>query len=130
MSRINRQAGGALIAILLLGAGVFLPRLGASRDGVREIRITARGMAFHVEDIAGVNPPLRVAARERVRLTLRNEDRGVVHDLSIAEWGVRTGGVEWGGEKSVLIDVPDAGAAAYQCTPHSAMMSGRILISR
>jgi len=130
MSRINRQASGAVVAVLLLGAGVFLPRLGASRDSVREIHITARGMAFHVDGVVGMNPPLRLAAREQVRLTFRNDDRGIVHDLSIPEWGVRTGKVEWGGEQSVLIDVPDAGAVAYQCTPHSAMMSGRILITR
>jgi len=131
MSTFNRHLAAAVVAVLLIGAGAFLPRLLASRETVREIRVTARGMAFHVEDVAGLNPSVLLSAGEQVRLTFRNDDRGMIHDFAIPEWGVRTGNLEFGVQKSIVFEVPRSGSgAAYQCTPHSAMMSGRILIAR
>ena len=88
-------------------------------------------MSFHVEDIAGANPTMALTAGEQVKVTIRNEDRGMLHDFSIPEWGVRTGGVEWGDERSITFRVPaTASTLSYICTPHSVMMSGRITVSK
>jgi plastocyanin len=131
MQAINRHIRVSLVVLLLTGAGMFLPRLVASRESIREIRITARNMAFHVDSLAELNPGLALTAGEQVKVIFRNEDRGMLHDFGIPAWGVQTGGVEWGTERTITFKVPPAAsAAAYTCTPHSAMMSGRIIVAK
>ena len=124
MQTINRHARVSLVVPLLVCAGMLLPRLVDSREAIHEVRITAREMSFHVEDIAGANPTMALTAGEQVKVTIRNEDKGMLHDFSIPEWGVRTGGVEWGDEPAT------ASTLSYVCTPHSVMMSGRITVSK
>ena len=52
-------------------------------------------------------------------------------DFGIPAFGVGTGIVEFGTEKSVTFKVPDNPSdATYTCTPHSAMMSGRIFFAK
>ena len=131
MKTINRHVRVSLVVLLLVCAGMLLPRLVDTREPVREVRITARDMSFRVENISGPNPTMALMAGEQVKVTIRNEDRGMLHDFSIPEWGVRTGGVEWGDERSITFRVPaTASTLSYVCTPHSVMMSGRITVSK
>ena len=120
-----------LVATLtfLVAAAALLPRIAASRDTVREVRVTVRGMAYHVEGLASRNPELALTAGQRVRLTLKNDDAGMLHDLHIRAWGVGTGLVPGGEERVVEFRVPErAEATEYACTPHAAMMSGRVVL--
>jgi plastocyanin len=131
MNQITPAVRLALVAVLLAAAVALLPQLVDSREPVREVRVTARNMAFHVETLGEPNPALRLAAGEQVKVVFRNDDRGMLHDFGIPEWGVHTGGVEWGSERSVTFKVPaQASSLSYICTPHSAMMSGRIIVSQ
>ena len=130
MKAIARPVRIALVAVMLVAAAVLLPRLVDSREPIREVRITARDMGFHVESIGELNPALQLTAGEQVKVIFRNEDRGMLHDFGIPEWNVKTGGVEAGSERSVTFTVPArASGISYICTPHSAMMSGRIIVS-
>jgi plastocyanin len=131
MQTISRHLRVSLVVLLLVGAGMLLPRLVASREAIREVSITARDMSFYVEEIAAPNPTMALTVGEQVKVTIRNEDKGMLHDFSIPEWGVRTGSVEWGTERSITFRVPPtASTPSYICTPHSAMMSGRIIVSK
>jgi plastocyanin len=131
MQTIKRHVRVSLVVMLLVAAGMLLPRLVSSRESVREITITARDMAFIVSEVADPNPTLGLTAGEQVKVTLRNDDRGMLHDFSIPEWGVRTGSVEWGEKRTITFRVPKtASTPSYICTPHSAMMSGRIIVSK
>jgi plastocyanin len=131
MKTISRHVRVSLVVLLLAASGMLLPRLVDTREAIREVRITARDMSFIVQDIAGPNPTLALTAGEQVKVTIRNEDRGMLHDFSIPEWDVRTGSVEWGTERSITFRVPAAASTpSYVCTPHSMMMSGRITVSK
>ena len=131
MKTIKRHVRVSLVVMLLVVAGMLLPRLVSSRESVRDITITARDMAFVVSEIADPNPTLALMAGEQVKVTLRNDDKGMLHDFSIPEWGVRTGSVEWGEKRTITFRVPTtASTPTYICTPHSAMMSGRIIVSK
>ena len=103
------------------------------RDGdpaPREIKVVARDMTFYVDGQLDPNPTLRFKAGERIRLLLRNEDGGMVHDLVIKDWNVTTKSLdEKGQEDAVVFRVPNRrSTAAYQCTPHSEMMRGSIQV--
>jgi plastocyanin len=131
MQTIARPVRIALVAAMLVIAAVFLPRLVDSREPIREIHVTARNMVFHVDAIGDPNPALQLTAGEQVKVVFRNEDRGMLHDFGIPAWNVRTGAVEAGSERSVTFRVPARAAGlSYICTPHSAMMSGRIIVSQ
>jgi plastocyanin len=131
MKTIKRHVRVSLVVMLLVAAGMLLPRLVSTRESVREITITARDMSFIVSEITGPNPTLGLTAGEQVKVTLRNDDKGMLHDFSIPEWGVRTGSVEWGEKRTIAFRVPTTPSTpSYVCTPHSAMMSGRIIVSK
>ena len=131
MKKIPRRVRIALVAALLVAIAVLVPNLVDSREPTRELRITARDMSFHVETLEGPNPALQLSAGAEVKVIFRNEDRGMLHDFGIPEWGIHTGGVAWGNERSVTFKVPKGSSAlSYICTPHSAMMSGRIIVSQ
>jgi hypothetical protein len=120
---------------LLLGviasAGAVVPHMVATRERVHEIRLVAKNMTYYTDGAADPNPPIRLVPGEQVRITLRNDDRGMSHDFGIPAFRVATGVVEFGTEKSVTFIVPDdPSPATYVCTPHSAMMSGRIIVAK
>lgn len=119
------------------GAAVTLPHVVSSRavadsqpEQVRDVTLVVRDMTYYLEGSDVPNPPLRFTAGERVRLTLRNEDRGMSHDFNIKSWGIATKVLEGKGEDAVLFRVPAVASApvAYSCNPHAAMMNGSILI--
>ena len=131
MKTITRHVRVSIIVALLVGAGIFLPRVLSSREPIREIRVVAREMAYQVENLTDRNPTLQLTAGEQVRVTFRNEDRGMLHDFGIPALKVGTGTVPFGTEKTITFKVPASpDGLSYVCTPHAAMMSVRIIVSR
>ena len=77
------------------------------------------------EQPAATNPTLRLRAGERVRLVLKNEAAGLVHDLAIPDWNVTLDAIAAGERSSTTFTVPEkTGKVEYRCQPHAAMMSG------
>jgi plastocyanin len=121
---------GLLLAVIA-SAGAVVPHMVASREQVHEIRLVAKNMTYYADGSENPNPTLRLVPGEQVRVTIRNDDRGMSHDFGIPAFRVGTGIVEFGSEKSITFKVPDnPSAATYICTPHSAMMSGRIFFAK
>jgi plastocyanin len=122
----------ALVAFTALIGPRIVPGLGARGD-VREIHLVAQDMTYYIESGGRVtdqpNPTLRFKAGEQVRLVFRNGDQGMTHDFTIRAWGVATKVLDGKGDDSITFRVPhDAKPARYVCTPHSAMMSGEIVV--
>jgi plastocyanin len=68
---------------------------------------------------------IRVRAGERVRLILKNEAPGLVHDIAIPAWNVAADSVRTGETAQVVFTVPTTpGRAEYRCRPHAEMMNG------
>ncbi len=103
----------------------------------REIVLIARGMAFSmptptptpVPTGARLNPVLGLKAGERVRLVVRNEDRGFVHDLVIEGTSLRTRPLNFGESDALVFRVPRRERTTwYACSFHARMMRGRLVI--
>ena len=128
MARYIRR--GIVLAVLCV-AVVMLPRIVSSREEEpRAVTLVVRNMTYYVEGMDTPNPSLKFAAGERVRLTLRNEDPGMLHDFNIRPWNVGTKVLEGKGQDTITFRVPSRseGQTAYTCTPHAAMMSGTIVV--
>jgi len=122
----DRRAVLALVVLVVAAvAGVLVSRLTARGD-VREIELTARSMAFYAPG-SGANPTLAVRPGERVRIVVRNETPGMVHDLAIDAFGVSTPLLNAGETGALEFTAPrEAGRHEYVCRPHSVMMRGVI----
>jgi plastocyanin len=120
----------AVVVAVAVSGAVMLPRIVSSREAVRDVTVVVRNMAYYVDGENAPNPALRFAAGEQVRLTLRNEDRGMSHDFSVKSWGVATKVLDGKGQDTVTFRVPRGsnGSTSYTCTPHTAMMNGAIVI--
>ena len=110
----------------------FFVALGCRTATVREVTLVARGMTFELpEQPDAPNPVVRLRAGERVRLVLKNEASGLVHDLVIPDWKVALDAVPAGQTVSTTFTVPEqTGQVAYRCQPHAAMMSGVVDVTR
>ena len=126
-SELMTQQTNRYIA-LIIAAMVASASVSCGRAAARDVTLVARGMTFALpEQPDAVNPVLRLRAGERVRLVLRNEAPGLMHDVAIPAWGVATNPIPGGQSAAVTFVVPDGdGAVEYQCRPHAAMMTGRI----
>jgi len=103
--------------------------LSARASGPREIRIVVRHMTFYLEGQTDPNPTLRLRAGETVRLVLRNDDQGMMHDFAIPDWKAATRRIVGGEEAAVIFRAPaQPSAQTYNCQPHSQMMRGTILV--
>ena len=120
----------AVVVAVAVSGAVMLPRIVSSREAVRDVTVVVRNMAYYVDGEDTPNPALRFAAGEQVRLTLRNEDRGMSHDFSVKSWGVATKVLDGKGQDTVTFRVPRGsnGSTSYTCTPHTAMMNGAIVV--
>jgi plastocyanin len=121
-SRIAATAG----IILALGACALLP-FGTGPKPQQEVSLTVRNMAYYVGNDSSSNPVIKVAAGERLRINLVNQDRGFVHDFAVRDWKVVTPLVHDEESTSVVVQVPETpGRFTYVCTLHAAMMKGTI----
>jgi uncharacterized cupredoxin-like copper-binding protein len=95
----------------------------------RDVVLVARGMAFYLEGDDRPNPDIHVRAGERVRLVLKNEAPGLVHDTAIPEWGVALREIRAGERAEIVFDVPGSpGRVEYVCRPHAQMMRGQVVV--
>jgi plastocyanin len=92
----------------------------------REIVVVARGMSFMLENApAAVNPDISLRAGERVRLVLKNEAPGLLHDIVIPELDVAIDQMRAGETRELTFTVPaKPGRYQYRCRPHAEMMHG------
>jgi hypothetical protein len=129
MAPLARHTRVALFVAALAAMLAVVPSIVWTRSDVREVRVVARGMQYYVEGSTEPNPVLRLRRGEQVRVTLRNEDRGMTHDFRIPRLDVGTALASFGEEKSFSFRVPrDTAALQYACTPHSAMMGGEVAV--
>jgi plastocyanin len=130
MSIWGRRVSIKLIAVVVVVLVVGALLAAVSRTPSREIVLVVRGMAFYLEgDPARPNPTLTVEAGERVRVVLRNEERGFTHDFAVPAVGAATDLINWNEDSSVTFNVPDRpGTYEYVCEPHAMMMRGRIVV--
>jgi plastocyanin len=128
MSILGRRVpvvGLVAVAVLLsAAAAAMIPVVAAPQP--REIRLVARDMAFYLEsDPSTPNPTMTVRAGERVRVTLRNEERGIRHDFAVPALEAALDPLGWREAGSVTIRVPEEpGTYEYTCRPHQLMMQG------
>ncbi|MDA1183734.1 MAG: cupredoxin domain-containing protein [Acidobacteria bacterium] len=110
------------VGVLLLA--VALPAL--TSTPTREVTLVARGMAFYIEGDAGTpNPTIEVKAGERVRIVLRNDDRGMRHDFAVPALAAAMDALRWNESADVIFDAPETpGTYQYECRPHRIMMRG------
>jgi|SoiMethySBSTD1v2_1073268.scaffolds.fasta_scaffold01805_23 FtsP/CotA-like multicopper oxidase with cupredoxin domain len=123
--RISVKLIAMCVAVLTLGA--FAAAL--SRPAPREITLVTRGMAFYLEGGDLPNPTLTVRAGERVRVVLRNDDRGIRHDFAVPDVSAALDPIGWNESSDVTFEVPGTpGTYEYHCRPHMMMMRGRIVV--
>jgi plastocyanin len=122
----NVSTGTVVLTALLLLALVGGLVAAVSPAPAREIVLVARDMAFYLDDEPYTpNPRLRVRPGERVRLVLRNDDRGYTHDVAVPAAGAATPLLDWRGTGRITFMAPAVpGTYDYVCQPHALMMRG------
>jgi plastocyanin len=110
--------------LLSAAAAAMIPVVAAPEP--REIRLVTRDMAFYLEsDPSTRNPTITVRAGERVRIIMRNEERGIRHDFAVPALEAALDPLGWREAGSVTIRVPEEpGTYEYTCRPHQLMMQG------
>ena len=127
----NVRAVFGTIGIAVLGAAIVTSSA-CRTAAVREVTLVTRGMTFALpEQPAASNPVLRFRSGERVRLVLKNEAAGMIHDVAIPAWNVSVDAIPSGQTASTTFVVPEsAGSVEYLCRPHAQMMTGTIDVTR
>jgi copper binding plastocyanin/azurin family protein len=129
---LSSRPRALLIPLLLLltvcGAVAFAVQAAGGPEP-RQVTLLARGMAFYLPGDATPNPRLVAERGEELRIVLRNEDRGMPHDLEVPEAGgdrKATREVRGIGDTaSLAFRAPETpGDYEYVCTLHSRMMRG------
>ena len=125
--KVSTKVVATLAGLMLLAA--LLPAL--IRTPTREVHLVMKGMAFYLEtDLQTPNPTIQVNAGERVRVVVRNEDRGLTHDFAVPVAGAITKEITWNQSGEVVFDVPEKpGTYEYVCQPHRLMMRGTIHVN-
>jgi plastocyanin len=121
---VLRRRSLLLLTSLVLMAGLTLALAREPID--REVVLVARDMTFFEEGSSVSNPTLVVRAGERVRLVLVNEDRGMLHDLSIEALDVLVPVLAGDGSRGwTILEAPETpGRYEYVCTYHERLMRG------
>jgi plastocyanin len=123
--RVSAKLVVTAVAVLLLGA--FAVAL--TRPAPREITLTVRGMAFYLDGNELPNPTITLNAGERVRVVLRNEERGVNHDFAVPAMRAALEPIGWNESSDVTFMAPETpGEYDYWCRPHMLMMRGKIVV--
>ncbi|MBN4073986.1 cupredoxin domain-containing protein [bacterium AH-315-E10] len=93
-------------------------------DPVIVIEVIAKDMKFNQ-----TNPTLYFKPGTRIRLILRNEDPGMLHDLVIESLGIRTPVIKEGEQAIIEFQVTEEGQFNYICSLHPLMMKGIVWVS-
>ncbi len=124
--RVSIKLIVTVVAVLMLG----VLAVAVTRPAPREITLVTQGMAFYLENQDLPNPTIVVKRGERVRVVLRNNDRGLRHDFAVPALSADLDPVSWNQSDDVVFDVPDTpGVYDYWCRPHMTMMRGKIVVS-
>ena len=117
----------ALYCALFAGLAAGCNTQGYTRDVI----IVARGMSFIIEgQESAPNPLIKFQPGERVRIELRNEAPGLLHDFVIPAWGVEIEQLRAGESRDLVTTVPATpGRFEYHCRPHSEMMTGFVEVA-
>ena len=124
--RISRKAIAALAAVILLVT--LLPAL--SSTPTREVTLVVKGMSFYLEgDLTTPNPTIEMKAGERVRIVVKNQERGVTHDFAFPAAGTVMNELSLNQTGEVGFAAPTKpGTYEYFCQPHRLMMKGIIQV--
>lgn len=130
MSVFGRRVSGTTVAgvALLMVVAALLPVM--TSEPVRDIVLVTRDMTFYLDgDMSTPNPMIEVKAGERVRVVLRNEERGLMHDFAVPAMHSAINALRWSEQGDVTFEIPDApGTYEYVCRPHLLMMKGIITV--
>jgi plastocyanin len=119
----------ALLPLAFAGFAVLAAAMTSRAGAARDVTLVARGMAFYFEGDTTPNPTIHARAGETIRLVLRNDTPGVLHDLALAALDVSMAPIEAGAVGSISLRLPSrSGAYDYICRPHAQMMRGRLLV--
>ena len=114
-----------LLGLAGLAVAGLLPLVTDAVGTPREIVLVARDMTFYLEGQAQPNPTIRVTAGEEVRVILRNEEPGIIHDFAVRQLSIAVAPLKGNEIGTVVFRAPDRpGRHTYLCTPHSDMMRG------
>jgi hypothetical protein len=115
-----------------MGIVVLLVAIGCAGSRPREIVLIARGMSFVLPERPDeANPVIPLRAGERVRLVLKNEAPGLLHDIRIPAWDVQVDQIRAGQTAEVTFVVPEGpGRTEYRCQPHGELMKGFVEVAR
>ena len=130
MSILGRKIPGKVAAALAVAmvVGALLPVM--TQTPTREITLVVRDMAFYLEgDFEQPNPVIAVKAGEKVRIVVRNEERGMTHDFAVPAVAAGMDPLKWNEEGEVTFEVPTTpGTYEYVCRPHLLMMKGTLKV--
>jgi plastocyanin len=123
---ISARAIAAMAVMMLVIA--LLPAL--SSTPAREITLVVKGMAFYLEDdVTTPNPTIDIKAGERVRIVIKNQDRGLTHDFAFPAAEAVSKELTWNQTGQVSFTAPKTpGTFEYYCQPHRLMMKGIIRV--
>ena len=123
--RVSIKLVVTAIAVVMLG--VFA--IAVARPAPRQITLVVRGMAFYLEGGELPNPTITIKPGERVRVVLRNQDRGFTHDFAFPAMDAALSPISWNESDDVVFDAPaKPGIYDYWCRPHMMMMRGKIIV--
>lgn len=126
-----------LIALMIIIVSVTSVLLASMAHGMasREITIVAKDMVFSVqssessESSGEANPTITVKRGQKVTITLRNNDAGMLHDLLIEGLEVRLETVSFGETTRLTFTVTsEPGEYVYLCSFHPRRMRGVFIV--
>lgn len=91
-----------------------------------ELTLIAKDMAYYVEGKSQPNPTLGFPSGERIRLTLINRDKGMLHDWVLPELGLASEKISYGQTTILQFKLSEPGWFDYLCSLHPAMMRGKV----
>ena len=124
--KVPVKAIGGMALVMILAA--MIPALSDTPNS--EVVLVVKGMSFYLEDDPLTpNPTLQVKAGERVRVVVRNQDRGLTHNFAVPALDVELNPMRWNQSGDVVFDAPETpGTYEYICRPHQLMMRGTIRV--
>ena len=112
-------------ATLLTTPAVRRADADSAEPPIREIVLSARGVAFGEN-----NPTLELRTGETVRITIRNDDVGVVHSVTLPGLDSEVKVLAPGESASFEITPSEPGTFEYTCPLHLPLMKGRVVVSQ
>jgi plastocyanin len=130
MSILGRKIPVRVVAALavVMVVGALLPVM--TQAPAREITLVVRDMTFYLDgNFQQPNPVIRARAGERVRVVVRNDERGLTHDFAVPAVGASMDLLAWKEQGAVTFEVPATpGTYEYVCRPHHLMMKGTLKV--